>query len=252
MVAVERGEAKRVRFLPLAVADMKGEARCVAGVDVDTRVWIRPVKKDYRSLFEEQAALFQPNHVHHLLLGSSQPRSQEDDPLGYHTEDRVLLAEPECREQVSPKNKLQLLEGLRDDDLNGALRRGGRSLVLVRPETFEFHPPRKEPRFLFSSSLPATYPTRPRRFAWFTRATPFNLEKERIAVSPNGPKCTCRWWIQFAQARWRGRSVNEDVLRRSFPEARLYLVVSLTALFKGCYWLVVAGVHVVDETKTWL
>lgn len=41
-------------FLPLAIATMRGEAVCVAGVDVDSGEWVRPVARKYRCLFSEQ------------------------------------------------------------------------------------------------------------------------------------------------------------------------------------------------------
>jgi len=241
---VDTGEPQRVRFLPLAIAAMEGGARCVAGVHLGTRKWLRPVVHGYRCIFEEEAALFKPNHVHQLVLGGPQRRRHEDDPLGYHAEDRVLREIGSAAEPVSPAVKLQVLEDACDRDLKRAIEAGKRSLFLVNPETYAFRENQQDgARFLFSSELPATRYTGGRRFT---------LKGQRIAIGSAGPKCTCPQWVEFARARWPGWSVHEDLLHSSFPGARLYLVVSLSALYEDYYWLIVAGVHVVHEVRIWL
>jgi len=238
------GRVQQVDFLPLAIATMQGEARCVAGLDVNAGSWVRPVVRGYRCLFQEQVAQFKPDHIHRLALGGSQPRSPDEDPLGYHTEDRPLVEIGRRSGPITPALKIQILERTCDSDLAQVIKSGSRSLFAVQPETFSYREDDAAgARFLFSSSLPVTRHTGGRRCT---------LEEQRIAVGSAGPKCTCPRWLEFARARWAGRSVNEDLLRRSFPDARMYLVVSLSALYEDYYWLIVAAVHVVQEDKTWL
>lgn len=223
---------------------MQSEAHCVAGLDVNTGSWVRPVVRGYRCVFADQAAQFKPNHIHQLVLGSSQPRNPDEDPLGYHAEDRPLVEIGRGSGPVSSADKLQILEKACSSDLATELKGGNRSLFVVRPDSFSYREDRVDgARFLFTSTIPGTRHTRGERST---------LQEERVAVGSAGPKCTCPRWLEFARARWPGWSVNEDLLRQSLPDARLYSVVSLSALYEEYYWLIVAGVHVVNEVEIWL
>lgn len=192
-------------------------------------------------MFADQAAQFRPNHIHQLVLGSSQPRNPDEDPLVYRTEDRPLGEIGRGSGPVSSADKLQILEKACSSDLATDLKGGNRSLFVVR---FSYREDRVNgARFLFTSTIPGTRHTRGERST---------LQEERVAVGSAGPKCTCPRWLEFARARWPGGSVNEDLLRQSLPGARLCLVVSLSALYEEYYWMIVAGVHVVNEAETWL
>lgn len=237
------GREQRVSFLPLAIAVMQGDARCVAGLDMDTGGWVRPVPRGRRSMSADQAAQFKPDYLHELVLGGPQPRRSDEDPLGYHTEDRLLVEIARKSGPISPSAKLRILEDACDLDLASELKSGQRSLFAVRPETFAYEDRDKGARFRFSSTIAATRHTGDQ---WF------RLPEQRIAIGPAGPKCTCPRWREFARARWPGWSVNEDLLQQTFPGARLYVVASLSALHEDYYYLIVAGVHAVHEEKTWL
>lgn len=234
---------EQVRFLPLAIAEMEGEGVCIAGVDVGTRWWVRPVVPGKRRVFSEHASQFVPNHMHDMLVGGVQPRRAQDDPLGHHSEDRVLVEVRGRSGPVSPSEKLRILDGACDRDLASSLRTGRRSLFLVQPRSFSYGMDEfGAPRFRFESTVPATRQP----------GSNSSLEAGRIAISTRGPKCTCPRWVDFAVGRWGRLVVDERLLQNACPGARIYLALSLSALYEEKYWLIVAGVHVVGEDQIWL
>lgn len=234
-------DTEHVRFFPLAKAEMKGEGVCVAGIDVRTGRWVRPVLRGMRCVSRERADQFLPNHMHDMWVGDVQPRNGEKDPLGHHSEDRVLI-EVLAGAPLSPSEKLRILDSVCDQDLASSLRTGRRSLFLVQPRSFSYRDGFGNPRFRFESTVPATR----------QGGSNSHLEAGRIGISDRGLKCTCRRWVDFAVARWGQSNVSEGLLHNACPGARIWLALSLTALFEGKYWLVVAGVHVVGEDKIWL
>lgn len=60
-----------MRFLPLAMSIMGGDGICLAGLDVETKQWVRPVQRGYGCLFREQVAGFRANAYHKVELGAA-------------------------------------------------------------------------------------------------------------------------------------------------------------------------------------
>jgi hypothetical protein len=232
-----------MRFFPLAMAEMRGEGVCVAGVDADNGQWVRPVAARYRCVFPEQASQFEWNYYHELQLGGRQPRGPDDDPLGHHAEDRLLASVIRREPIASATEKHDLLERVLDRDLAIGLSGGRRSLFLLQPRGFSYGVDNYgKPRFVF----------RPPLLAMADALTSSCLEVQRIAASKWGIPCTCSRWATFAQARWPKAAVSERSLRRLDSSASLYLTLSLSALHDEKYWLIVAGAHVVGKDAIWL
>ncbi len=230
-----------MEFLPLAKSTMKGDGVCVAGVDVNTGIWFRPVLEGYRCLFTREAAAFDPNAIHHVLLGLPQPRSAEHDPYGRHTEDRILRGQPERLRCVAPAEKLHILNKFKEEDLRGGLLSGGCSICLVQPSAFRCCKDDKGAyRWDFSVSG-----------AWISKRQD-QLRSWRIDIGSRGCKCTCPEWQAFADARFGSELITGRSLRRLPGAPTLFLTLSLTAIHNGQYWLVVAGVHLVGEDRIWL
>jgi hypothetical protein len=229
-----------MEFLPLAIAEMRGEGVCVAGVDVGTGRWVRPVVEGYRCLFERQAAAFEWNRYHDVNLGPQQRRELGADPLGHHTEDYVYVRATQKGQRLDPGEKVAILERMVDLDLALCLGAGQRSLFLAKPVAFDYAVDEQgKPRFRFMHAfLPAE--EAPRRLA------------QRIDFSKSGIPCTSPQWEAFAQAHWPSAPISEGQLDALDPTAEFYVVLSLSALFREAYWLMVAGVHVVGRDKIWL
>lgn len=232
-----------MRFLPLTMAQMGGEGVCVAGVDLDTREWVRPVASGRRCLFTEHVGLFIPNCVHELRLGAKQRRDMRVDPDGRHTEDRVLAGPVSVAEQIEPREKLQLLGELREPDLRAALVAGGRSLFLVGPE-------------VFATQLDVEGAFRWQFSAGGVTSDSLRLDAEvasaRVGVSGRGCKGTCPLWERFAGEDLGAQEATRETIERLPGRPTLFLTLSLSALKFEKYWLIVAGVHVVGRGRIWL
>jgi hypothetical protein len=229
-----------MKFFPLAMAEMRGEGICVAGVDVDTGRWVRPVVEDRRCLFDRQARDFEWNRYHDVNLGRQQRRGLDIDPLGHHTEDCVFASARQQSLVRDSSEKSAILERMLDPDLALSLGSGRRSLFLAKPVAFDYAVDELgKSRFRFMHAfLPAE--EAPRRLA------------QRIDFSKSGIRCTSPQWDAFAQAHWHSASVSEGQLDELDPTAELYAVLSLSSLYRESYWLIVAGVHVVGRDKLWL
>ncbi len=230
-----------MEFLPLAKSQMKGEGVCVAGLDVETGRWIRPVLNGYRCLFGQEAAEFEWNTLHRVKLGPSQPRPVDDDPDGRHTEDRILNGRPERLRRITPKEKLQILGENKDDHFSRELLAGKCSIFLVQPAAFRCHLD-DEGSYRWEFSVLGVWSSELRT----------QLRSSRIGVGSSGCKCTCPEWTAFAKARLGAAHITERAVE-SLPGApTLFLTLTLTALHRDLYWLVVAGVHLVGEDRIWL
>ena len=98
-----------MRFLPSAMSKMGGEGVCVAGVDVQSLQWIRPVVHNYSCVFTEQAQRFQSNAIHQIEMGSRQLRPESKDPFKGNTEGRILLSGATLASLLDPTYKRTLL-----------------------------------------------------------------------------------------------------------------------------------------------
>ena len=146
-------------------------------------------------------------------------------------------------EFVDPATKTEILEGAKDHDLRLAIGSGHRSLFLIEARQFRYRIDNYgKPRFSFQSTLPAT----------LAESSTQALIGSRIAVSQWGPACTCSEWGEFAGRTWPGQEITEHHLSVLSPDARLFLNLSLSALYNDKYWLIVAGVHIVGEDRIWL
>lgn len=229
-----------MQFLPLAMASMSGEGVCVAGIDTQTGQWVRPVVARCRCLFEGQSKDFEWNHYHDLRIGHRQARSSDVDPLGHHTEDYILIDAGPRVPIGGPEEKATTLERVLDDDLGQCLASGQRSLFLAKPVAFDYWvDDQGKARFKFMHVF------LPEEDAPKWRA-------QRIACSRSGIPCTCPRWQAFVRDRWPNSSVSEGQLDELDPTAELYTAISLSALHKDAYWLIVAGVHVVGRDRIWL
>ena len=232
-----------MRFMPLAMSEMGGDGVCVAGIDIDTLTWLRPVRREYGCLFVEQARDFAPNSLHGIELGPRQPRSQSKDPLERHFEDRILTGQPEILEQIQPLQKRAMLAKILDRDLLKALTTPERSLFLVRPTNYIVELVSEgEWRWHFEvAGVPLAR----------IRTAP-SLEPTLTGISGKGCKCTCPFWREFARNVLGVRSLDQDDVRRLLGDATLFLTLSLSALEYERYWLMVAGVHIVGDDRIWL
>jgi len=232
-----------MRFFPLAIAEMAGEGMCVAGVDVETSKWVRPVVRGRRCLFADEASQFAPNCVHSIQLGEQQARDHSVDPDSLHTEDHVLLSVKGRDQPVDAATKVRILEQAKDHDLRLAAKSGRRSLFLVEPRQFQYREDTYgKPRFSFPSTLAATH----------ANASGSELAGTRIAVSQSGPPCTCTRWTEFAARTWPDCEISDEDLRSLSSDARLFLLLSLSSLYNDRYWIIAAGVHVIGENRIWL
>lgn len=232
-----------MRFLPLALATMRGKAVCVAGVDVDSGEWVRPVVRKYRCLFSEQAADFQPNFLYDLNLGAAQPRPHKEDPDARHTEDRVLEGKALRRRSLKPLEKWHILDSLAEPDFRAAILGGGRSLFLVRPITF---------RCSVDDSGAYRWDLTLKHTSFGLLRNDDTLEASHIGISGRGGKCTCPNWQQFAANEFGTKPITQEDIQRLPGEPRLYLTLSLSALKYEKYWLIAAGVHIVGKERIWL
>jgi len=232
-----------MRFLPLAVADMSGEGVCVAGLDIDAEELVRLVLKGRRCLFTQQASRFVGNAVHQVRVGKRQPRECAVDPERRHTEDLVMTDVLRTPIPLRPKEKLDLLSEFVDHDLRLGIAAGGRSLFLVEPREYSYHiNGYGKRRFGFRSSVTAT----------FADSSSSSVRGTRISVSHQGAPCTCPAWAAFAAQWWPGQTVTQKEVATTCPGSRLFLLLSLSALYRDRYWLIAAGAHVVGEDRIWL
>lgn len=232
-----------MRFFPLSMARMGGDGVCVAGVDADTRQWIRPVVASYRCLFRAQAGEFEWNRYHEFTIGGRQVRGLGEDPDRRHSEDRILRGSVARGEGISPADKLALLQQLAEPDLRKALSAGGRSLFLVEP--FEFRcDPYQDGSYRWEFSAAGTSIAALRQ--------ELETSGSRMGVSGRGCKCTCPFGNEFAAGVFAGRPIGDLDIRRLPGSPRLFLTLSLSALKYEKYWLIVAGVHIVGGDRTWL
>jgi len=231
-----------LRFFPLAMAEMGGEGVCVAGVDVDTEEWIRPVAASYRCVFRDQAKEFEPNHYHELALAGRQGRSPDVDPERRHSEDRVLRGGVAKAEPIAPCDKLSLLQRLCEPDLRSAIRGGGRSLFLVEPRRFHCSPT-EGAAYRWEFSAAGTDTAQLREY--------LGTQGSMVGMSTRGCKSTCPFGNRFVSGIF-GRPICQDDIQHLGGGPRLFLTLSLTAVEYGHYWLVVAGIHIVGENRIWL
>ncbi len=232
-----------MRFIPLAMSEMGGEGVCVAGIDIDTLAWLRPVRRKYGCLFVEQARDFVPNSLHEIDLGPRQLRPQSKDPFGRHVEDRILTRQPEVLEQIQPLEKRATLVKILDQNLQQALTTPGRSLFLVRPTNYKVEwVSEGEWRWHFEvAGVPL-----------FQIRTAPSLEPTLVGISGKGCKCTCPLWREFAKHTFGATSIDREDVKRLLGDATLFLTLSLSALEYEKYWLMVAGVHIVGDDRIWL
>lgn len=232
-----------MRFIPLAMSEMGGEGVCVAGIDIDTLTWLRPVRREYGCLFVEQARNFVPNSLHRIELGPRQRRPQSKDPLERHVEDRILTHQPEILEQIQPIRKQAMLVKILDRDLLQALTTPGRSLFLVRPTNYKTELVSEgEWRWRFEVAGVPLYRIR----------AAHSLEPTLVGISGKGCKCTCPLWREFAKKKFKKPSLDREDIKRVIGKATLFLTLSLSALEYEKYWLMVAGVHIVGDDRIWL
>jgi len=232
-----------MRFLPLAISDMAGEGICVAGLDIDAQKLIRLVLPGKRCLFTEQATQFMANAILEVRVGKRQPREESVDPEVRHAEDVAMVGAAPDPIPVKPREKLGLLTRRVDHDLHLSVARGGRSLLLVELREFSYRTDAYgKQRFGFMSSVPATS----------AGSSSTSIHGKRISVSQEGPACTCPSWIAFADRRWPGQAVTRQEVASACPDSKLFLLLSLSALYSGRYWLIAAGVHIVGESTIWL
>lgn len=227
-----------MRFVPLAMSQMKDHGTCVAGVCVDQQEWIRPIVAGSPCLFEQQTAQFVPNHVHELRVGQLLHAVHESPR--FHSEDRIFREVVEIMEPLSAHTKIEVLEHVVDPDLATSLITGGRSLFLIKPQEFcYFQDEHGKHRMLIDG-----FPTSP-----LTQAA---IEGKGIGVSTTGIPCTCPRWRGLAEKTWPGEAVTLSSIHRHTSGARVYLAMSLSRLYHGKHWIMAAGVHIVGEDRIWL
>ena len=228
-----------MRFVPLAMSKMGEHGTCVAGVDLDSGQWIRPVVSGHSCLFEEQTTQFKANHIHDLVVGATLTPSP--DASTYHTEDRVFIRVNRVGEQLSPGGKLNLLRSFASGSLASSLFAGGSSLYLIEPEdvAYKLDQYGEKRRFHLSGFPPPQ--------EW-TAA----LEERLIGISVSGIPCTCPRWKAFSQENWLDKAVTLAMIRDYTDGANVFLVVSLGRLYKEKHWVMVAGVHIVGDDRIWL
>ena len=232
-----------MRFLPLAMSEMGGEGVCVAGIDVASLQWIRPVVRNYSCLFAEQAQAFQSNAIHQMEVGSRQVRPKSKDPFKRHAEDRVLLAGAAVASFLDPTYKRTLLVRLAESNLLDAVLAPSRSLFLVRPNHYGAALGEDEWRWNFtvgSTSIAALCDLPA-------------LDELATGVSRRGMKCTCPRWTSFAADKFSGsRQIHDRDITGLPGSPVLYLTLSLSSVKYEKYWMMVAGVHLVGESQIWL
>lgn len=228
-----------MQFVPLAMSKMGEHGTCVAGVELNTGQWIRPIVSGSCCLFEEQTAQFEANHVHDLVIGNAPAPSPEASI--YHTEDRIFNRINGVTKQLTPQGKLEMLRSFADGSLASSLFAGGRSLYLIEPEdlTYELDQYEKKPRFHLSGFPPA-----PR---WTVA-----LEEQQIGISKSGIPCTCPRWNSFSRQIWQDKAISLSMIHDYTAGAYVYLTMSLGRIFQNRHWVMAAGVHIVGEDRIWL
>lgn len=239
-------EVDEALFLPLAVSTMRGDAVCVAGVNVVTRQWIRLVRRGKHALFSADSSPFLPRQLMRVKLGEHQPRPQALDPMDLHVEDRLLEGNPVTISDVSAGDRTDLLQAILDRDLEQALREK-RSLFLVEPTSFRVHL-RQEKSPKIASSTVSTSTDDLRKSS--------ELERNKIGISSIGCPCTCLAWSGSRPRLDHVRS-QKDV-ERIWPGARTFFALSLTGwptnlpTERQKHYLLVAGIHILGRDQVWL
>ncbi len=227
-----------VRFVPLAMSEMGEHGTCVAGMDIDKKMWIRPVIVGASCLFEKQAAKFELNHIHELRIGARPLVNGE--LTSFHTEDRAYHAVSRLSETLSASGKLELLRSTADKDLGASLLAGGRSLFIVEPQDMTFRIDEYgKPRVGI-----AGFPDSP--------ISEVALDDKGIGISRSGIPCTCPFWNSFSSQTWPGKSISLSMINHHTAGASVFLAISLGRLYDGKHWLMVAGVHIVGDDRIWL
>jgi len=239
-------QAGEVLFLPLAVSAMRGDAVCVAGVNVISRKWVRLVRRGKYALFSEDSSPFLPRQLMRVKLGGRQPRPQALDPMGLHVEDRLLEGNPVAISDVSADDRTDLLQAMLDRDLERALLEK-RSLFLIEPISFRVHLRQEQsPKIAFSTVFTSTDDLRGSSA----------LEQNKIGVSSIGCPCTCLTWSGSRPLLDHVRS--EKDVGRTWPGARTFFALSLTGwptdlpTERQKHYLLVAGIHILGRDQVWL
>jgi len=242
-------DQQTIEFFTLAVSSMKGEAICVAGIDVENGRWIRLVLSGRYSMFQSELGWFPENTILSVRSGGHSPRPPDLDPFALHSEDRTILNKPKGIRDVGVGEKRQLLERALDSDLSKAIGSPGRSLFMAKPEEFRSIPrPEKSPKIWFDTGSTNTDALRGSE----------RLQQRGIGISSVGCPCTCLRWPMFLQKMCGGSAyITERDLRRLCADAEVYFALSLTGWpttlppDKQKHYLLVAGVHVVGD-RIWL
>ena len=240
-------KATESAFLPLATSWMSESAVCVAGIDLHSQKWIRLVRKGTHSLGKQDATQYSYGQVYAVELGGFQERPPKDDPRGLHIEDRILRGSPRLLSKITCAQRIQLLQGLCNEGLHRALL-ARRSLFAVEPIWFTCTR-REDDKIIVAFGTEETDTKELRRSQV--------LREQGIRVSSGGCPCNCLPWMNSARAAKQGVFSMDDITRTA-PAARVFFVLSLTSWAsnlpedKQGHYLILAGIHVLDEEKEWL
>ena len=234
-------------FLPLATSWMSESSVCVAGIDLHSQKWIRLVRKGSHSLGRQEASQYSYGQVYGVELDGFQKRPPKTDPRGLHVEDRILRTSPRLLGEYPTNQRVRLLQSICDKDLPSELLEK-RSLFVVEP--FWFTCTRREDnKMLFSFGIEGTDTETLRRS--------HALRELGIRVSRGGCPCNCLPWMSRVGIGKQRIMSMKDVARTA-PTTRVFFVLSLTRWAhdlpkdKQGHYLILAGIHVLDEEKQWL
>jgi hypothetical protein len=231
-------------FVPLAVTNMSDSTLCVAGVNPETNKWIRPVEPGFHCLFENHLHYFPQNTKVKACFHAAQPRPESDDPYGLHAEDSPITERPEILSVLAATTKLEILNNVADTNLLNEVGVPGRSMFLVRVKDLkiDLH---NESDFrliyfqggdtnltLFRDHLDSNFPS--------------------IGISSKGIPCRMRGCNEFIRSiREDGHIIGMAQILAPHPDVEVYFAFSLSGLFEGKHWMILAGIHVVGE-EIWL
>ena len=231
-------------FVPLAITNMSENTLCVAGVNPDTNDWIRPVEPGFHCLFENHLDWFPQNTIVKASFRDAQPRSESDDPHGLHSEDFPVIHRPHILSGLTPTTKLAILKNAADGTLLNEIGASSRSMFLVHVEDLELDLHNEADLRLVHFQGGGT------NLALFRSHLDLNFPF--IGISSRGIPCRMRGCNEFVRlAREDGYIIGMAQILAAHPYADVYFALSLSSLFEGKHWMILAGIHVVGD-EIWL